>query len=394
MAADDLDTPLGSGARNDAPPRLHVSFWSIMTGLLALMVLTGTAWVLLVDDPLGGEPRAIVAIEDGARPAAQPSTVAASDARAKAKAQPGRTITIIDGRSGERREIVVGPADREPETVASIEPRAGAPAADPALLELSRHGAIPRIGADGKRPLERYASATPNLDRLRGPRIAIVVAGVGIGAGATGNAIGKLPPAVTLAFAPYGSDTLRWAGRARGKGHELLLQLPMEPENYPDNDPGPQTLVSALSSEQNLDRLHWLLARLQGYVGVTNLMGARFLISEAALSPILRDVAARGLVYVDDGATPKSVAGALAAAIQAPFLKADVILDAKPGWSEIDAALSDLEAIAAQRGSAIGYAGIQPVTIERIVRWAKAAESRGIRLVPLSAVLARPKQQG
>jgi polysaccharide deacetylase 2 family uncharacterized protein YibQ len=394
VAADDLDTPLGSGARNDAPPRLHVSFWSIMTGLLALMVLTGTAWVLLVDDPLGGEPRAIVAIEDGARPAAPPSTVAASDARAKAKAQPGRTITIIDGRSGERREIVVGPADGEPETVASIEPRAGAPAADPALLELSRHGAIPRIGADGKRPLERYASATPNLDRLRGPRIAIVVAGLGIGAGATGNAIGKLPPAVTLAFAPYGSDTLRWAGRARGKGHELLLQLPMEPENYPDNDPGPQTLVSALSSEQNLDRLHWLLARLQGYVGVTNLMGARFLISEAALSPILRDVAARGLVYVDDGATPKSVAGALAAAIQAPFLKADVILDAKPGWSEIDAALSDLEAIAAQRGSAIGYAGVQPVTIERIVRWAKAAESRGIRLVPLSAVLARPKQQG
>ena len=31
--------------------------------------------------------------------------------------------------------------------------------------------------------------------------------------------------------------------RAREAGHEVLLEVPMEPFDYPDNDPGPQTLL-------------------------------------------------------------------------------------------------------------------------------------------------------
>jgi polysaccharide deacetylase 2 family uncharacterized protein YibQ len=391
VAADDLDTPLGTAARTGAR-RPRLSLLSILTATLGIVVLAGIGWVLLIDDPFGGEPRAVVAIENSA-PAA-PTAVAATEPGAPA-AQPakpkGGTITIIDGRSGERREIVVGPADRDPEIVASI-PRTTA--ADPALLELSRHGPIPKIAADGKRPLDRYAAAITGIDKLQGPTIAIVVGGLGIGTAATDNAIKQLPAGITLAFAPYGADTPRWAGRARAKGHEILLQIPMEPDNYPDNDPGPQTLVTALTSEQNLDRLHWLLSRLQGYVGVTNLMGARFITSEAALSPVLRDIAGRGLLYLDDGTVPKSAAAEVASGIRAPFLKADLMLDAKADWSEIDNALARLEALAAERGSAIGIAGAQPVSIERIARWAKAAEARGIRIVPLSAVLMRIKQQG
>jgi polysaccharide deacetylase 2 family uncharacterized protein YibQ len=115
-------------------------------------------------------------------------------------------------------------------------------------------------------------------------------------------------------------------------------------------------------------------------------MGARFVTAEAALSPVLRDVATRGLLYLDDGSVPKSAAAEVARGIQAPFLKADLALDAKTSWSEIDAALARLETIAAERGSAIGISGAQPVSIERIARWAKAAETRGIRIVPVSAL--------
>ena len=100
----------------------------------------------------------------------------------------------------------------------------------------------------------------------------------------------KLPGTVTFAFTPYGTD-LDTAGRAaREKGHEVLLQVPMEPYDYPDNDPGPQTLLSSLSAEQNVDRLHWLFSRMQGYVGVTNFMGARFTASDSALAPVLREL--------------------------------------------------------------------------------------------------------
>ena len=121
----------------------------------------------------------------------------------------------------------------------------------------------------------------------------------------------KLPSAVTLAFTPYGSDPAKLVERARAQRHEVLLQIPMEPFDYPDNDPGPQTLLTTLGAEQNLDRLHWHLSRFQGYAGIANFMGARFVVSDAVMQPIIREAAKRGLGYLDDGSAPRSVAARL-----------------------------------------------------------------------------------
>jgi hypothetical protein len=263
---------------------------------------------------------------------------------------------------------------------------------DRRLVEVSRHGAIPRVGSDGARPLDLYASAAAAAADRKLPRIAIVVGGLGIGGGTTAEAIGKLPDSITLAFAPYGAELARWAARARGNGHEIMLQLPMEPFDYPDNDPGPQTLLSTLTPEQNLDRLHWMLSRMQGYVGVTNYMGARFTSNETVLGAVLRDIGKRGLLFLDDGSSPRSVAAQSANAAKAPFVKADLVVDATSNWADIDAALAKLETIAAERGVAVGTASALPLSIERIARWAKAAKERGIRIVPLSAILPKAKQ--
>jgi uncharacterized protein len=196
---------------------------------------------------------------------------------------------------------------------------------------------------------------------------------------------------VTLAFAPYGADLDRLAARARESGHELLLQVPMEPFDYPDNDPGPQTLLTSLSAGQNVDRLHWLMSRLQGYVGLANYMGGRFTASEPALAPILREAAKRGLIYVEDGTSPRSLAGQIAGANNLPYAKADLMIDAVPSASEIDRALARLDKTARERGVAVGIANALPASIERVANWAKAAESRGILLVPISAVAVRGK---
>ena len=59
----------------------------------------------------------------------------------------------------------------------------------------------------------------------------------------------------------------------------------MEPFDYPDNDPGPQTLLTSLTPQQNVDRLYWLMSRFQGYVGLINMMGARFTASEQSFAP-------------------------------------------------------------------------------------------------------------
>src|SRR5262249_20185782 len=160
----------------------------------------------------------------------------------KDTAPAGQTVTIIDGMSGKRQEVAI-PAG------------AGAPAPpiEPRMIETSRHGAIPKIAPDGARPADVYARPLqPSFDNVAGPRSAIAVGGLGIGAASTCEALAKLPGPVTLAFAPYGTDLPRWVTRARGEGHEVLLQVPMEPFDYPDNDPGPQTLLTTVNVAQNI----------------------------------------------------------------------------------------------------------------------------------------------
>jgi polysaccharide deacetylase 2 family uncharacterized protein YibQ len=166
----------------------------------------------------------------------------------------------------------------------------------------------------------------------------------------------------------------------------------MEPFDFPDNDPGPHALLTSLPHAQNIGRLHWVLSRMQGYVGVANFMGARFTSNETALTPVMTELAQRGLLYFDDGASARSAAEKVALVTKTPFVKADLVIDARPNWSDIDAALEQLERIAADRDYAIGFASALPVSIERIARWAKSAESRGVRVVPLSVTAMRARQ--
>ena len=218
-----------------------------------------------------------------------------------------------------------------------------------------------------------------------------MIEGLGIGANGTAEALAKLPAPISFAFVPYGTDLERWVNRARNEGHEVLLQVGMEPFDYPDSDPGPQTLLASLPPEQNIDRLHWFMSRFQGYVGVTTLMGARFTATDQALNPIVREIGKRGLIWFDNGTSPRSVAGQISGAASVAFAKADAVLDAVPTAANIDEALARLEATARTRGVAIGAASALPVSIERIARWVKAAEGRGITLVPVSMAANRAK---
>jgi polysaccharide deacetylase 2 family uncharacterized protein YibQ len=68
-----------------------------------------------------------------------------------------------------------------------------------------------------------------------------------------------------------------------------------------------------------------------------------------------------------------------------------VVIDQVPTAADVERALGRLETIARERGVAVGVAGALPVAIERIAKWAKAAESRGVLLVPISAVANKAK---
>lgn len=402
--ADDLSAPLGQDKpRRKRRLRLPFTAMQALAVMLGLFLVAFAGFAIFNKDPLGGEPMTRIAIREPKASDEKPAAAAGpgQDNRQESKhetretpkqAGEQKTVTMIDGSTGTRHDVVIGGSDAadKGEAAAASAPPPVMAGIDPKLLEKSRYGMIPVVAGDLK-PFNVYAADADRAKAAKMPVVAILIGGLGVGAAKTTDAIMRLPPAVTLAFTPYGADPGKLAERARAQRHEIFLQIPMEPYDFPDNDPGPQTLLTSLTADQNMDRLYWHLSRMQGYAGLTNFMGARFIATDAAMQPIIRDAAKRGLGFFDDGSSPRSIAPQAAASQAMPFGKGDIAIDVVPTPTEIDRALNKLESVARERGVAVGTASALPVSIERIGSWTKSLSDRGILLVPLTTAMLKSK---
>jgi len=247
---------------------------------------------------------------------------------------------------------------------------------------------VPRLGPDGRTSIRAYGHDFDRRDSR--PRIAVVVADIGLNAAQTEEAIRRLPPQVALALSPYAARPAQAAERARERGMETLISIPMEPAGYPLNDPGDRALLTGRPMAENLDLLDWALSRAQGYVGaigaVGGMRGERFAAMEGSIGPVQDALLRRGLLYLDPrpGAPPPA---------RAWGRSVDVLLDEPAATGgEIDRRLAELERIARDRGAALGLAGAaSPVMVERIAAWAAGLDQRGLALAPVSAMIRRPE---
>ncbi|MCO7726654.1 divergent polysaccharide deacetylase family protein [Brucella intermedia] len=261
---------------------------------------------------------------------------------------------------------------------------------EPALVEQSPTGPLPVRGADGLRPMDAYAVGWSGA---RGARIALVIGGLGLSQTGSMEAIDKLPQEITLGFAPQGNSLQRWMQAARQNGHELVLQLPMEPFDYPRVNPGRNTLTVDDGAKKNQASLLWALSRMTNYAGVMNYMGARFTAETEAFSPVLGEIGRRGLYYLDDGTSARSQADRIAESDAVAFAAADVLIDAAQDRGAILDRLDELERIARAKGSAIGTGSAFAVTVDAVAAWANEVKKRGIEIVPVSALVRDPEQQ-
>lgn len=352
-------------------------------GCVGVAVLGLLLTVALRRDPDGGEPMAVASIEKRVAPASSvPATADSPMSRGPASAaQLENSAGVTVTRAGEDApDAIIITIPSEASTIKL------ATAPDSRLVERSRYGLLPKLGPDGATPARIYARPL-GLEPEPKPagRIALLVGGLGISQSGTADAIAKLPPPVSFAFAPYGNELERTVQRARGEGHEVFLQLPMEPFDYPDNDPGPHTLLTGPKAPDNIDKLHWALGRFTGYVGIVNFLGGRFTADESALSPILRELAGRGLMVVDDGSSPRSLLAGSADRARIPALKIDRVIDGVTRADAIDKELAALENLAREQGIVVAAASALPVSIERINRWAQTLDAKKLVIVPVSA---------
>lgn len=266
-----------------------------------------------------------------------------------------------------------------------IEPDPLRPAPLPGLDEEGSFGRIPRIGDDGTTPFDAYKRPFELPEDV--PVVAVMLTGVGLNPQRTETAINDLPLNISLAISPYARDLQTIARDARAMGHEVFLELPMEPVDFPLSDPGPRALLTSLSEGENLVRLEWLLARFPGYAGLVSRQGSKFGSLDSAIRPVIEFISRTGLMYVEGSGNGVASYGAqLASNDGTPNAIGNVIIDEVPSRRQIDSQLAELVEVAKRNGVAVGIAHSYPVTIQRLRNWAFRLGRQGVVLVPVSAV--------
>jgi polysaccharide deacetylase 2 family uncharacterized protein YibQ len=316
-----------------------------------LFLIAAASVIVVTGDPHAGAPRVRV-------PLSMPGAASGAlrDGQAGAAAQPQGQATITFSETG-----ALPPA-----------PIAG-------LAQQGPGGLLPVIAADGRQPWQAYARPFRDTGK---PMVSLVIGGLGLNAEATRKAIEELPPEITLSFVPYAEGLQGWIDLARQNGHEVLLETPMEPLDYPQNDPGPYTLMANDAPQATTRRLEWLMSRASGYFGLTNYLGGRFMASDSAMATFSADLRQRGLAFIDDGQASRRGGGV-------PRASAERIIDEQLDGPSIGQQLSALEQSAQSKGQSLGSGFAYPVTLEEVKRWAGTLSARGLVLAPASALTIR-----
>ena len=261
----------------------------------------------------------------------------------------------------------------------------------PHITEETETGPLPVIAADGRQPWLEYSRGFKRADRK--PRIALIISNLGLSETYTKAALELLPEDITLSFSHVAPRLKTWVREARQKGHEILLDIPMEPIGFPKNDPGRATLLTSSNEVENLNRLEHIMKQAGGYVGLLGTLGTKFMLHSETFLPVLKSIKQRGLIYVDSRSTSRSLGPELASSIQLPKAFNNVFVDREPSQEKIKNKLAELERIALKRRFAVGIAQPFPITIEILSQWTERLKTKQIALAPITAIVDKQSQR-
>ena len=253
------------------------------------------------------------------------------------------------------------------------------------------------IGFPG-RPLQELVITRPGRPRHEPPaerprgRVAVVLYGLGEDVALASEVLARSQPfAVAVPATGSGREAMRKAARAGG--HELVLQVPMEPEKYPAVSPGPGTLLVTMSAGRIQKELHGALDEAGDVVAVANLMGSLATQDEAFMTAFFRELRRANVTFLHVQPVPRAVCRPLASRLGTAYDEPDATLDAESRMAK-PAALSRAWKEALARAERRGHAIVLVRVTKLSAKWLDDALSArglgGTELVPLSAIIHRP----
>ncbi|GAB5468984.1 MAG: hypothetical protein Kilf2KO_20140 [Rhodospirillales bacterium] len=346
--------------------------WRRGGGLLAILLVCGLAAITLSwpeQNPQAtlkadSRPAKVAATQAAAAPA-KPAPVTA-----KATAAPAKTPTKTQAQT---RQV-----------------EAAAPEPAPVELAVAPPAAKPK--ATGLPAWKRFSAS--HAAKPGQPKIAIVLDDLGPNKARSRRAA-ALPGPLTLAYLPYAEELPALTAAARGRGHELLIHMPMEPQNLAGNNPGRNALLTSLKPPELERRLQWALGRFPGYVGINNHMGSAFTADLTGMTQVMEQLSERGLLFLDSVTSAASKGTKAAKAVGVPTIGRDIFLDHGGDDSGLVLKqLAKLEALAKRQGYAIAIGHPHDGTLTALQLWIPDALARGFVLVPISALVEAPGDPG
>ena len=242
------------------------------------------------------------------------------------------------------------------------------------------------VTPDVKPPVASPVVAKPGV---KPPRAAIIIDDIGYDLSAADKLLALDVPMTfaVLSRSPFWHPIVN---KARQKGIEIMLHLPMEPVEYPDVDPGPGALLASMSPDELVLRLNEHLDAIPFIKGVNNHMGSRLTTASPQILQIFTILKKRDLFFIDSLTHPKSVCRPSAKLFRIPFAQRDVFLDNIQEPAAIRTQIEELIRIAQNQGQAVGIGHPYKSTCQALYE-ALPDLRKKVELVPASAIVSIPE---
>ncbi len=244
--------------------------------------------------------------------------------------------------------------------------------------------AIPDFEVFPDEPVARPKPPEPRVPPLpdERPQIVIIIDDLGYDRALAAKFLSIEGP-LTYAILPHSPHRNEIANAAKRKGSEVMLHLPMEPDEYPERDPGPGALLSIMTPDERIAALESNLDTVPFISGVNNHMGSKMSANSEHMNQVLSIMKKRGLYYIDSLTTRNSKSRSSARLFQVPFAQRDVFLDHAPEPAAIRVRLNQLVRIAELHGQAIGIAHPYETTYEVLSEMLPVLREK-VQLIPAS----------
>ena len=304
-------------------------------------------------------------------------------------------INLPDGEISARKESIKQKTNEDTEKEVSDENSnneaekdlVGPPLSPEKLAEINASKESNKDSAKAEEELALKPKKTPSGIEDKRPRVIVIIYGLGLSRTTTENAL-SLPAEVSLSFSPYANGVAEWTTKANDLGYEILMDIPLEPTNYPKSDPGPYGLLLESDDKKNIDQLNTLISLSEHkFFGLVAPIDEKFTFNEDKIIPILQELKNQNLTFIYTNKPRNYFLPQTAKKLGLSIIAEDVILDADLSDEAIQEAIKNAEIVAAEKGFVVVIARPYQVSVKHLHKWLRSFQEKGLLLIRLSEIL-------